>query len=372
MIIFYDTFNNFIKISRASNKKEESYYFEKEFDFDLKSLDNKIKATTVFLGLPEAAELKKDKNNQLIMADDVLGIGTFKMPNLKKQRLSDIFTTTFRLAFANDRAFVYEGYEIEKDEKNVTYQYEFARRDSINRLLNVYKNSGVIIDSKNVFASLFAISDKGTAPYPVATLIVGKKNSEFIIVKGEKIVSINIIEYGSEVLLKQEYLQSGFNYGNEQSLKVAGHIMNHISLRQDVNDENINKTDPKDGLSYNEPKELRVLREGPLEQYIIRNNFRKFYTRLLEIVATYSKGPWYFPLKEINVICDTEVLGYLVDISNEDNELRFLSTSDTIDDIFQKGIKNNPMYSKGIKKERRKIDWKAFLNMEIGPKKKKD
>ena len=122
-----------------------------------------------------------------------------------------------------------------------------------------------------------------------------------------------------------------------------------------------------------EPKEIRILKEkeDKLHAYNIHNNFRKFYARLLEITDYYSKKPWFFPLKEISVVAEPDVMANLIDIVRDDDTVRFVALYQSINDVVEKGIVDNPMYQKGIKKERRKIDWKAILNMEIGGKKKK-
>ena len=373
MIIYYDTFNNMIKIYRPESKKAPSFSFEKEFDFDLLNLDNRIKATNIIIGLDVAKELAKEKNHQIIFSDDILGFGIFELPNLKKQRLWDVFVTKFRLSFPNENDYFYDGYEVGRDDKNIKYQFEFAKRENINKIINLYKGANIHIISKNIFASLFIENEKNAVVYPIPYLIVGTKNSELIVIKGDKIVSINIFNFGSEMLLNTDkYLNSGYNYNNEEGLRFGGFIKNHIANREEVNDANILKTEPSDGIDFPNPKEIRLLKGNTLEQYIIKNTFRKFYARLLEILEVYNKDPWFFPLKEINIIAPTEVIAYLIDATTEDNDVRFIALNKNIDDCFMRGIKDNPLYSKGIKKERRSIDWKAFLNMEIGGKKKKD
>lgn len=370
MIVYYDIFNNMIKISRKETKKLPAYYFEQYFDFSLLSLENRLKATTMFLSLDETKEMKKDKVNQIVFSDDILGFGIFELPNLKKQNLRDVFDTQFRLYYSNNDNYYYDGYEVSRDDKNVLFQYEFAKREFLNRIILLFRNSDITISDKNVFASTFTIVDKDIAPYPEAYLIVGAYASEIIIVKGDKIVSINIIPYGSIALLDdKQYIHSAYNMNNEKSLKFAGFIKNHIANQLEVTDFNIDHSDPSEGMNIIEPKELRLLKDSTLSNYTIRNNFRKFYVRLLEILEIYHKEPWFFPLKDINVIADIDVIGYLIDVSAEYNGARFVALGKTVNDYMQNGIRNNPMYSKGIKKERKKFDWKAFLNTDLGGKK---
>lgn len=372
MIVFIDVFSNMIKMFCEESKKTSAFYFEQEFDYSLLNYDNKIKAITVFLKNDEVEELKNDKNNQLIFSDDLMGFGTFELPVMKKQKLYDIFNTRFRMCYTNPDWYFYDGYEIERNDRNVVFFYEFAKREYLNNIVALFKNAGVSIKEKNIFASTLTIRDKSIAPYPIPVLVIGKHSSEFIIVKGDKVLTTNTFDYGEDLLLDfNNYLNSGYNVHGDESIRFSIFIKEHIVTREEVNDFNIMKTPTDAGLSYTTPKELRILKEGTIEPYIIKSNFKKFYARLLEIVDLYSKAPWYFPIKEINVISSPDTIGYLYDVSSEEKEIKFVSLNKNIDDYFKAGIINDPMFSQGIKKERKKIDWKAILNMEIGGKKKK-
>lgn len=375
MIIFIDTFNNMIKTVRLESKKETPYYYEESYDFDLSIFENKLKAISLFSASEGGIELKKGRYHQLILSDDLLGLGQMALKNVGRQKYYDVFMTQVRLSFPKpDVDYFYRGYEYDRDDKNVYFNYEIAKRDYINRLLTVFRNGGISLADKNVFASIFCVRDKNTVPYPIPVLIIGKNNSELAIVKGDKVLSINVFGYGSDVLLDgNSYLNSAYNYDNERCLKLASLIKNHIASGEEINDANINNANAEEALNYIEPKEKRLLKEKEeqLHAYNIHNNFRKLYARILEITEYYAKAPWYFPLKDINVIASSEVMANLIDITKEDEAIRFVAFYQNVNDIIEKGIVDDKLYSQGIKKERRKIDWKAFLTMEIGGKKKK-
>lgn len=377
MIIFIDTFNNSIKTFRAETKKETPFFYEQEFDFDLSLLDNKLKAVSLFTGSEGGAELKKSHGNQLILSDDVLALGVFPLKYVGRQKYQDVFRTQLGIHYPKtDVNYYYDGYEYDRDDKFVYYNYEIAKRETINQIASIFKNSGISIGDRNVFATNFTITDKNVAPYPIPVLIVGKYNSEFIICKGSKVLSINIFGYGSELMLNGDInMDSSYNLNNERALKFATLIKNHIVNDEEVNETNINNSDPSKSLTYPEARELRLLRvpgkEDKLQAYNIHNNFRKFYARLTEITEYYSKSPWFFPLREISVIASSEVMSYLLDVVREDDAIRFVALCKSVNEVAERGITNNPMYQKGVKKERRQFDWKAILNTEIGGKKKK-
>ena len=139
-------------------------------------------------------------------------LGMMSLKNVGRQKYFDVFTTQLRLSYPRpDLTYYYEGYEYDRDDKNVYYSYELAKRETVNKITTVFKNAGISLGDRNVLASIFCVSDKNTAPYPIPVLVVGKYNSELIIVKGEKILSINIFGYGSELLLDgTHYMNSGY------------------------------------------------------------------------------------------------------------------------------------------------------------------
>lgn len=373
MIIFIDLYDNDIKLIEEKTPKSEAKVSSIPFTYSLRSTENKIKAITEMLSSDEGEKLKKSLSNTLILPNDVLGLGTFDLPALSKSKLRDVFITRFRLCYPSYRDYYYNYFEYYRDQKGTVYFYELAKKDSINRLVGAFKNNGIKIKAVNIFASLLKTDDKNLTSYPITTLIIGEYDSELIIVKGGKILSINSIGYGSKVLLNQEfYNHSGYYFNNNEALCFSSFIKNNITAQAEVNDENILDCNPKDSLDPTDPKEIRLLKEDQLKQYNIKNNFRKYYAHVLEIVDFYAKSPWYFPFKEINVVASHEVHVNLIEAASEDNQVRFVDTNLKIEDIAQNYMTNSSLFVQKSEKERRKIDWKAFFTMEIGGKKKKD
>ncbi len=373
MKIIINQFDNKIKLVREASKKQEAFSFEMDVPYQLNTYKTKAKAIQELLTKEEAKELKNDKVNSLLLSDNVIGFGLFELPNLAKNKTKDVFETRFRLNFPNFNDYFFDSIELSKDQKKVFYFYKFAKRDNVNKILNLFKTNGININNVNTFSSLFASEDKDANAYPIATLVIGEYDSELIITKGNTVFSVNIFGYGRKVLLNsKEYLNSGYNFNNNEALSFSGFMKNHFLSNEPIEDENILNVKPEDGLSYTSPKELRLLKEGILDQYIVKNNFRKFYARVTEIIDFYSKEPWFFPLKDINVIGGEEVLNYLTEASKEEKIYHFVDLGISFDTLFEKEIKDCALFKKKgkVKGERRKIDWKAFLNMEIGKKKK--
>ena len=372
MKIIINQFDNKIKLVREANKKQEAFTFEMDVPYQLNTYKAKAKAIHELLTTEEAKELKNEKSNSLLLSDNVIGFGLFELPNLAKNKTKDVFETRFRMNFPNFNDYFFDSMEFSKDQKKVFYFYKFAKRDNVNKILSLFKTNGINISYVNVFSSLFVTDDKDSNAYPIATLVIGDYDSELIISKGNTVFAVNIFGYGKITLLNdKEYLNSAYNFNNDEALSFSGFMKNHFLSNDPIEDENILNVKPEDGLSYTAPKELRLLKENILEQYVIKNNFRKYYARVTEIIDFYSKEPWFFPLKEINVIAPEEVLTHLVEASKEDKLLHFIDQAITFDALFEKEIKDCALFKKGkVKGERRKINWKAFLNMEIGKKKK--
>ena len=371
MIIFIDLFSNCIIFNRNEAKNVKEYFYVQKFNYSLTTLDNKVKAINEINNEELSIELKKERVHDLIISDDILGLGTFDIPVLSRSRMNDVFNTHFRLCYSNPNAYFVNSFEYSREDKNAIYFYEFAKRSTYNSIINAFKNKGISFKNVNTFASLFANSDKkGPTNYPTATLIIGDYRSELIVSKGSTIFGINSINYGSKVFFeKDSYLNSAFNFNNDEALMFSGFLKENIVNREELNDENIFLVEKEKGLSYSEPKELRLLKDEHLAIYNYKNAFRKFYARLEDIIEIYAKTPWFFPLKDIYVIASKEVVEGLIEASHEDENINFIDKEISINDLIKKGINKNTLFSKGISKERRKIDWGKLLTMEIGKKK---
>ena len=370
MIVFIDTFSNSLSFIRGETKKVPAFSKTISIDYSLLTLTGKVRAINEINDQELLDKLKKEKNHQLILSDDVIGFSTFDVPVMSKRKMDDIFTTRFRLCFPNYNDYFINYYEFTRDEKNVTYFAEFAKRDIVNKIVNAFKSKGVDIKEINNFGSLFTSSDKSFT-YPIATLIVGDYSSELIITKGNSLLSINKIKIGNKVLFNKDYyLHSSFNFNNDESLSFAAFMKESINTREEVNDQNILSMEKEKGISFTTPKEIRLLKDEHLAQYNMKNNFRKYYARLVEIIDFYTASPWFFPIQEVNVVGNYDVYLHLDEASKEDERISFRKEDKEIEDYVKNGINGNPLYAKRVQKERSKIDWAKFLTMDIGKKKK--
>lgn len=375
MIIIYDVFENKIKLIRTDPKKPETnFYLERKFDYTFVTFSSRLKATGEFLNEQEIVDkLKQEKSNTLILTDDTIGYGYFDLPGkLAKNRLQDAFDTKFRMAFPNYSEYYSDSFELGKDENTVYYFYEFAKRDSVDLIVNVFKDHGIKINNINEYAYLFTDQEANASKFPIATLIVGEFEIELIITRANKVLSVNQFGYGSNVILNgKRYLNSGYNYKNNEALSFAGFMKNHIQSAEAVTDANIMATDSTKGLNIPLPKEFRLLKDEQLEQYVIRSNFKKFFARIFDILDFYSHSPWYFPMSDVRVIGDMDVITGLVEVSDGQNQIHFVDINSKAKEMIEKGVGHNSLFNKVAKvKERKKIDWKKFLSMEIGKKKK--
>lgn len=375
MIIILDVFENEIRLIKNDPKKPETnFYLERKFDNTLETFNSRIKVVGDFLKEEEIVNrLKAEKTNNLILTDDTIGYGYFELPGkLVKNRLQDAFTTKFRMAFPNYTDYYVDSFELARNESTVYFFYEFAKRESVDMIVNIFKDHGIKITSINEFSYLFAEKEDSATKFPTATLVVGKHESELIISRGNKVLAVNQFGYGSAVVLNgNHYLISGYNYKNTEALSFAGFMKNHIQSDELVSDANIIATDPSRGLNIALPKEFRLLKDEQLEQYVIRSNFRKFYARIVEILEFYSAAPWFFPMNEIHFVGEIDVITGLVEASQEENQLHFVDLTSNAKELMEKGVGHNPLFDKVAKvKERKRIDWKKFFTMEIGKKKK--
>ena len=115
------------------------------------------------------------------------------------------------------------------------------------------------------------------------------------------------------------------------------------------------------------PIQMRVYRE---KNYKIKNNIRKLYAWLADNIFFYAGAPYFLPLKEVSVYGDIETMR-LLEASPKEGELFELQYQGEFDPILLLGkdFRGDPLFTTGVRKERRSFDWKKFLSMEIGKKK---
>ena len=370
MNIYIDVHNSLIAIGRLENKKEPSYYFQKEFSYCLDSLESKIRAIQEFLKCEETKILSSDLNNILIISDETIAFGLFDLPKLSRFKIGDVFETRFKSYYPNFNDYFVDYYEYEKNNSGSIYFYTLTKKHIIDEIINVFAKSSIQIKGFNYFADALVQFFENKNEYPEANLIIGKDSSELIISKGNKVISTNYIDYGLKQLIdSNEYFFSPYFYNNIQARKFAGFVKENISAKEIINDVNIYKNSPETGLKYSNPKELRILKESSLSNYTKKNNARKLYALIWDIIEKYSHEPFFLPIKEIKVKTNLEMFELLSLQSEDKDGLMFIYKDYDFTELVKGNTCTNNLYKKMIKKERKKFDWSKFLTMEIGRKK---
>ena len=372
MNIFIDSLNNMIHIGAPGTKKTKPFYFSMEFEYPLSTVDNQIKAVHEFLQAEEAGILAKQKSNSLILPDLSIGFGSFEFPALSKFKMKDVFDTRFKVCFPNYASLNVVRYEYDRSSKNAVWFFTIVKKEVIEKFTQAFKEEKVSVKSFDFYAHHVVANVEDKDPYPIATLIIGANDSELLVTKGSQVNSVSSFGYGSEDLLNgTEFFDSAYSHDNERARRYSGLAKEIFSHRVDMTDENIAITDPKNGISFARPREIRVLKGDVLETYTIKNNFRKFISRVIDVAFSYSVAPWFMPLTEIKVVCSEEVFQHLAVITEERAGVTLVKSDFELGEFLVREVKHNSLFSgTGIAKERRKIDWAKFFSMEIGKKKK--
>ena len=207
--------------------------------------------------------------------------------------------------------------------------------------------------------------------FPNATLIVGKEQSEIFISKADQVFAVSILPMGSDMLLeKEEYLSSPYNLNNDISLKFAACVKANFAANLSLTDDKVLSYDKNDGLSFSVPREVRAIKGASLENYNLKNNFRKFSAMIGDFIDNYSQAPWFMPIQEVKVYGLDEYFEHF-EASIEDASFKYIKANEVLDLARFVEVENNDMFEQEFKEKRRKIDWAKFLTMEIGGKKKK-
>ena len=366
MTIFIDILNNAILFLKGN-----APLYKKEYDYSLSIFDNKVKAIYELQNDEGFKMLNKGKGNDLVLSDDLVGFGNFDVPTINKRNEKDIFLTQFRLAFPNYLNYYVSSFELSRSDKHVNYLYSFMKIEYLDILVSAFNNVGVDIANKNTFNQLVMSNGKNNNPYPRIFLVIGKYNSEIFITKGNNIIANNFFSLGEEELdTGNEYLYSAYNRNNKEALSFSGFIKNSLSSNKDVHEDEILAFDSDSAVKYNEPKQIRLLRDQSLKQFLVKNNYKKYYSRIIDFLNYYKGAPYFIPVNNTTVISSLETFNNLNEISKEDNTLSLTHNEFSYSLFNNQKINNNPLFSSRLKQERRKIDWKAFFNMEIGKKKK--
>ena len=366
MHIYFDVLNNSI-----SFLKDQKIIFKQKYDYSLSNFENKLNAIHGLAEIVNANGLNKDKSNVLILPDDLIGFGKFDIPNISKKNEKDIFHTNFRLAFPNYKEYYVSSKELSRSDNTVSYLYAFTKIEYINKINEAFKSIGINITTEDTLNEILPGLRGSRSEFPQIYLMIGKYNSELFIVKGDSILSSNFFGFGDEALnSSSKYLYSAYNASNKEALSFSGFVRNNISSNKGADEEDILATNPEDGLKINEPKQMRLLKDDSLKQFYIKNNYKKFYSRIIDILNHYNVAPWFIPTNSINVVSGEQTYNKLLEVAKEDNLLSLEHNNPLNTVLLNPKISNNPLFSNVVKEERRKIDWKALLTKEIGKKKK--
>lgn len=371
MNILIDSFNNVIILHKEGNKKVPSFNKVYRLDREINNYKELADALTLFLDQEDANVLKNEQNNSIMLPNFGIGFGLINLPKMSKSKTLDIFMTRFRLYFPTYEKFYLDQDEYTRSAIEVSYYYSMMKREPVENILKLFKNKGIAIKSIDYFAHHFINSFDHSESFPMANLFVGKNYAELVLSNGSKVISINLFNYGESTLLDGKvYLNSAYNVGGANAFKFADFAKKNITQKAELNDTNILDTPADSNSIAPQPKELRILKDNALSIYKIKNNIRKFTSRLEDILGDFAKSPWFLPITEVNVFSSDELFNKLLESSKEESSLTFVKQQFDAANFVSQDIQNNKLFSNKIRTERRKIDWAKFFTMEIGKKKK--
>jgi len=370
MNIFINSLSNSIIVYDFSEKKGIPFYVEQSFPYSLKNTESKIKAINDFLTEEIVKKLSQSSNN-IIIPDDLVFTGISELPPFSKKKTEDTFLTKFKIDFPKYKELYLSYKEYEKNSKSTFMLYSICKISVLDSILNEFKKHSINIKNICNFSGIIAKKQNQKTNFPCAYLVVGTKESELVIAKGNSVISSSIIELGEEQLLDKTVLQdSSYNLPNSVALKYASFHKTHYDTKDLLTDDMILKNPTLDALMSPQPREARILKGIALENYHLRQNFLRFHTHVIDLLDFYSQTPWFLPIFEIKVLCTDEVYANLLQ-TNGDSKIKYTRSDLTYKSIVDINVQNNKLFSSKIStKERKKIDWSKFLTMEIGKKKK--
>ena len=152
MNIYIDIHNNVIILGKPATKKEAAFYFKMEFSFGLDTPTGKKRAIEKILANEELALLKNEQNNTLILSDETVGFGLFDLPKLSKFKTEDVFDTRFKMSYPNFADYYVKKSEYSKTSDGVLYFYSFAKKKTVDEIVDIFSKNGVNIASINFFS----------------------------------------------------------------------------------------------------------------------------------------------------------------------------------------------------------------------------
>ena len=370
MNLIIDSLHDQIRFYSPATKKEPSISFAMDFPYSLSSTDNQIKALTDFLKKEEVKPLVDSKTIDLLLPDNGIGFGTFDIPALSKRKALDVFDTRFKLSYPNFEEYCVFNEEYERNADGCLYFYTLVKKSRIDQISSMLKSQNLFISSISFFAAHLAKLSQTKVVYPKATLLIGKDHAEMIITKGKTVLFVYDFGCGFASLLQgEEFFDSAYHLSHERSSQFAGFAAKNFASKIPFTDENIGKTDPQSGFYISRPRGLRIMKGEVLANYVVKNNFRKFYALIGDVLAHYASAPWFLPLTEIEIYAPEEVVMGLEELGKADG-IHFNANDEAAwNAILEHDIAGHRLFKSGIKKERRSFDWRKLLTMEIGKKK---
>ncbi len=371
MNILINPFLNTIDIYKAGTKKEPEYSFSYAFNCPIYKKEDVLNVIIEFSKEEEFKKLAEESSNVLIIPDFFIAYGLFELPMVSRFKIMDIFNTRFKMCYPNYTHLYYSAFQYEKKTDGLLYFYSISKKDFIDEIINLFTSNGVKVKSINYFGKVYNKFVVKDSTFPTATLIVGEYYSELIITRNERVISNTIFNYGSGLILTgKEYIQSGSNIHNDESLKYSVFIKENFATKNIISDENIMKTAANSDSFFPKPRETRIIKEPALSNYNKKNNIRKFYCSIADLVDFYGASPWFLPLHEIDVICDDEFYDEFINLTKDYRNLEFKRKDVDLSKCVNFPIEKDELFNKTMSGERRKIDWAKFLTFEIGKKKK--
>ena len=369
MNIVIDVIKNSIILTRPFTKKVQAFYYEKGFDYSLMSPINLEKAFIEILDNEIVSKLKEEKSNSLVISDNLVAFGVENLPLLSKSKLRDVFETRFKIYYPNFEDYYLSYGELERNSDGVKYYYAMAKHMHVNKIITILNNNEIKIREISYFSKVLANSTYSDSEFPMATLIIGDNTSELIVSKGDVVSSVNVFPIGRSVLMQKDaYMTSLYNLKNQDALQFAKCVEVNFASNIVLTDDEIHSYEVEAKASM--PREVRVLKGESLENYIIKNNFRRFNAILGDMVDVYSSSPWFIPIKEINVIANDDVFENLVASIKSSDSFKYVKSDIDVKNVLNSTVEQDDMFDHEFKKERRRIDWAKILSMEIGKKKK--
>ncbi len=371
MNLLIDSFRNMILIYEEGTKKIQDFWHEKTFDYSLKGLANIQKAIIELVKDDESLRQRLSKGTNVVIPDNGIGFGLFELPLLSKYKLKDVFLTRFKSCYPNYESFFVSEYEYERNDAAALHFYTFCKKELTQGITSALKGIGSSANNMDFYASTFALSADTKSLFPHATLFVGKQDAELILNKGGKVLFIHDFGFGLDWLnASDSFVESAYNQSNQKALQFSSFATENFAKKIVVCDENIEKTIPNATLSLPSPKEVRIMKDDVLATYMTKNRFRKFYCLITDIVTRFASAPWFLPITSIEVVCQEDIAASLNAVEADSAELTFVyQGKEPFASIAKGPVSHNRLFDSGVKKERRRFDWKKLLTMEIGKKK---